>query len=564
MNVRMRRLSSDYAKIQETFSNHPNITVTPVQNDPPEIYHVVYRLPGIRMESNAPKSQLEHSVRLTLPINYPRQKPVCTISTPIWHPNFRDGQICIGDIWGAGETLVDIIIHIGDMIQYRIWNTKSPLSADAAHWAAANSNLFPVGNIELWQPDPNGNRLASNMTKTPIHMDSDRSSEEEIDIDFNETIVEKPIANPPTATNLGPISSREMSSNIPTSGNDIEISADELHDVSWNPKPEQIQYSSQASNLNQPSYTNNNHWNQTTFDTSKSTINVKTLLNKGVLAGIAGGLLGWLIVEQMMDSSWGILLIPILSAVISFILAAWEEFYAGARGKVVKTGFKRFSIGLGTGFFGGIIAGVIFNNLTGNIYVTDQISDWIVELTLYRAIVWTILGASIGLSQGLFPVEKIRLKNGLIGGAIGGFLGGLPFDYLTVLTDEAIVPRAIGFTLIGLFIGLGISLVEQISKQAWLQVVRGDFEGKEFILQYPIVRIGSTVQSNIVLFKDKLISPVHSEIRLENGRHVIFDMNSANGSYINGRRVANHILKEGDSIAVGNTIMIYRQKNVKQ
>jgi hypothetical protein len=74
---------------------------------------------------------------------------ICKISTPIWHPNFRDGQICIGDIWGAGESLSDIIINIGDMIQYKSWNSYSPLSSEAAQWAMENKYLFPVGDLDL-------------------------------------------------------------------------------------------------------------------------------------------------------------------------------------------------------------------------------------------------------------------------------------------------------------------------------------------------------------------------------------------------------------------------------
>ena len=36
------------------------------------------------------------------------------------------------------------------MIQYKSWNSFSPLSADAAEWAIANKHLFPVGNVNLW------------------------------------------------------------------------------------------------------------------------------------------------------------------------------------------------------------------------------------------------------------------------------------------------------------------------------------------------------------------------------------------------------------------------------
>ena len=150
MTARERRLMSDYEQVKKDFAGHKNIIVTPIGEEPPEKYHVTYFVNGIYMLPDGKIETLNrHEVEITLHADYPRYKPICKITTPIWHPNFRDGQICIGDIWGAGESLSDIIINIGDMIQYKSWNSYSPLSAEAAQWAMDNKHLFPVGNIEL-------------------------------------------------------------------------------------------------------------------------------------------------------------------------------------------------------------------------------------------------------------------------------------------------------------------------------------------------------------------------------------------------------------------------------
>ena len=154
MTARMRRLMSDYEQVKKDFAGHKYIVVTPIGTEPPEQYHVTYFVNGIYL---LPDGKIEtlgrHEVEITLHADYPRYKPICRILTPIWHPNFRDGQICIGDIWGAGESLTDIIINIGDMIQYKSWNSSSPLSADAAQWAIENKHLFPVGNLNLYISD---------------------------------------------------------------------------------------------------------------------------------------------------------------------------------------------------------------------------------------------------------------------------------------------------------------------------------------------------------------------------------------------------------------------------
>jgi len=64
--------------------------------------------------------------------------------TPVFHPNFDDAMVCIGDFWAASEGLDDLVIRIGRMIAYQEYNTKSPLNGLAAKWAAQNPHLLPV------------------------------------------------------------------------------------------------------------------------------------------------------------------------------------------------------------------------------------------------------------------------------------------------------------------------------------------------------------------------------------------------------------------------------------
>jgi hypothetical protein len=64
--------------------------------------------------------------------------------TPVFHPNFDDSSVCIGDFWAASESLDDLIIRIGRMISYQEYNTKSPLNGLAAKWAAQNTHLLPI------------------------------------------------------------------------------------------------------------------------------------------------------------------------------------------------------------------------------------------------------------------------------------------------------------------------------------------------------------------------------------------------------------------------------------
>ncbi len=155
MNPRMMRLNADYEKIRNEFLGHKYVKVEALGPVPPERYRITYKVPGVRWDNanNRPIIVNEHIAEIYLHANYPRETPKATLLTPIWHPNFGS-YICIGDYWAAGETLVDVIVQIGDMIQYKSYNPKSPLNGRAAQWSVANKHMFPVGRIDLLQPEP--------------------------------------------------------------------------------------------------------------------------------------------------------------------------------------------------------------------------------------------------------------------------------------------------------------------------------------------------------------------------------------------------------------------------
>ncbi len=162
MSPRHRRLISDFNKMKEEFSSHPYISFE-YEGDqlPPERYFVYFKnIKGLKLSDNpsSDKKELEiikdHKIEIYLHSDYPRLKPQSNILTEIFHPNFRmasPNDICIGDYWASGETLVDIIYQIGDMITYQSYNVTSPLNGIAAKWAKENIPLFPLDSINLRQ-----------------------------------------------------------------------------------------------------------------------------------------------------------------------------------------------------------------------------------------------------------------------------------------------------------------------------------------------------------------------------------------------------------------------------
>jgi len=154
MNIRMRRLSRDYEKVCVELAGSEFVKVEAVSGNPPSSYRVTYKVSGLMWDDTVADARPihEHIVDIYLPFGYPKKQPNCTMRTPTWHPNIGD-YVCIGDYWSAGVTLVDIIAHIGDMLQYKTYNLHSPVNKAAAAWATGRTKSFPVGNRSVLSAD---------------------------------------------------------------------------------------------------------------------------------------------------------------------------------------------------------------------------------------------------------------------------------------------------------------------------------------------------------------------------------------------------------------------------
>ena len=149
MNPRLRRLAADHDALLTAFAGHPAISVMPIGATPPEHYQVTYWVPSLALNPANQVIRTEQTlVEVYLPSAYPREKPYLTTATPVFHPNFG-AHVCIADHWSAGQTLVDIVTQVGDMLQWRTFNTRSPLNAVAARWVAENAHQVPIGNVDV-------------------------------------------------------------------------------------------------------------------------------------------------------------------------------------------------------------------------------------------------------------------------------------------------------------------------------------------------------------------------------------------------------------------------------
>jgi pSer/pThr/pTyr-binding forkhead associated (FHA) protein len=90
-----------------------------------------------------------------------------------------------------------------------------------------------------------------------------------------------------------------------------------------------------------------------------------------------------------------------------------------------------------------------------------------------------------------------------------------------------------------------------------LEAVDWPLIGRTFYLDEPVVSIGR-LMSNDICLEDPFASRHHCLIRKEGGQYVIEDLNSTNGTYVNGDRVNACSLKEGFLIRIGTARFEFR------
>jgi len=92
---------------------------------------------------------------------------------------------------------------------------------------------------------------------------------------------------------------------------------------------------------------------------------------------------------------------------------------------------------------------------------------------------------------------------------------------------------------------------------ASLFVVRGRDQGKHFSIGDGVVRIGRD-KSNTIQLLDTEASRAHAEIHQDrNGRFEFVDLDSSNGTLVNGRSIVRLRLASGDRIEIGSTLLIF-------
>lgn len=76
------------------------------------------------------------------------------------------------------------------------------------------------------------------------------------------------------------------------------------------------------------------------------------------------------------------------------------------------------------------------------------------------------------------------------------------------------------------------------------------------LLEHSVISIGRRLDNHIIL-DDARVSRAHAQLRLRFGRYVLYDLGSTGGTFVNGQRVQEYVLRPGDVISLAGVSLIY-------
>jgi ubiquitin-protein ligase len=158
LSPRIRRLKLDYEMLRQRLAAWPLIRMVGTSGMPPELYRFQYLIRGLYVAPDgAILERHEHVLEVNLSLGYPRRAPQCRMLTPVFHPNFDEASVCIGDFWAASESLDDLIIRIGRMISTpRVRSTDLP--PNGPHKTPNCCRLTPGQLLHRWKVPIRWNR----------------------------------------------------------------------------------------------------------------------------------------------------------------------------------------------------------------------------------------------------------------------------------------------------------------------------------------------------------------------------------------------------------------------
>lgn len=243
---------------------------------------------------------------------------------------------------------------------------------------------------------------------------------------------------------------------------------------------------------------------------------------------------------------------------------------------------------LGPGRYGAVLGRVSMALLVGGLggFAGGFLGQLLIDLHRYFLLLgWMLTGLFIGGSLTLFElIASLRQRTNLpgamkkwfqcmVGGTLGGILGGGlammliglgPYLFPSKDPNDLWSPTALGFVVLGAWIGLLVGLTQVILRVAWLTVEEGFRPGRELILTKEATTLGRAEDSDLGLFGDQNVEKLHARIIMNGNGYALEDVKTPAGTFVNNVAIAGRTpLKTGDLIRLGRNVVRFTERQKK-
>lgn len=274
----------------------------------------------------------------------------------------------------------------------------------------------------------------------------------------------------------------------------------------------------------------------------------------GILGAI-GGLFAWQASNILGLSFTRSLFLSevIVGALMGLLIGFFIGLAEGIAGQNLLFGLRKSLISALLGAVGGAIA----LPLAEGVFLSIGGQAWT------RPLGWALFGLLTGLATGI--TGGAQMWKGGLGGLLGGLLGGGLLEVMRTMLNDTLTGKGVGLMLLGAAVGVFIALIVFFLSRVWFEVTSGKLRGMEFILDKflpdngPTAYIGSSPMKADIVLTDPDISAQHAILKGHGTYFTIKDI-SMGGTYVNGKKVEQIRLSNGQHIRMGKTEFVYHEK----
>ncbi len=158
MSSNEKRLIADHQEVVRTLRLYDNINLIKTSGDPVDTYDIEYRLRGYIIANGKISISKSHRIKIKIPFGYPHFPPTIKPLSPIFHPEIDENVVPIANYWEENPSLINLILHIGNMICGTAYNLQRPFNLKAAKFYEKHQNNLPLDSLS---------RIEEKETKAP-------------------------------------------------------------------------------------------------------------------------------------------------------------------------------------------------------------------------------------------------------------------------------------------------------------------------------------------------------------------------------------------------------------